>query len=353
VKQLGIIGAGAIGLKHAEAAREAGAAVRWVVDVNLEKARALAEKFGGEPCESIAPAINDPATDAIIVGVPNHLHREFAVASLDAGKDVLLEKPMALNAAECAQINAAAVRNDRVLQLGFAHRYTAVGRLARQIVDEGRLGEIYHAQAHLHLRRGVPGLGKWFTTKSISGGGALIDVGVHLIDLSLWILGHPEVVDVNGQVYSTFGRRMRDYVYKDMWAGPPDWDGVCDVEDAAHALVRFRNGSTLDLNVAWAGNFPEQAMPVSMMGFFGDRGGMTFELFGDHANVTSERDGALIDERFEAPAAELYRDQLAAFLQSMETRQVTGATGSDGEVVQRIVDDIYRSSLPRPVALQA
>ena len=353
MKQIGIIGAGAIGLKHAEAAQQIGATIRCVADINLQKAVDLAEKFGGQPCEAAATAINDAETDAIIIGVPNHLHHEFAIAALEAGKDVLLEKPMAMSAAECAEINAVAARTGRMLQIGFAHRYTAVGRLARQIVDEGRLGEIYHAKAHLHFRRNVPGLGKWFTTKSISGGGALIDVGVHLLDLALWILGHPQVADVNGQVYANFGRRMRGYVFENMWAGPPDWDGVCDVEDAAHALVRFDNGATLDLNVAWAGNFPESSIPTSLMGFFGERGGMTFELFGDHATVTSERDGAVVDERIEAPTADFYRDQLADFFGSLENRRIAGPTGQDGETVQRIVDAIYRGSLPRPVMVGA
>jgi predicted dehydrogenase len=353
VKQIGIIGAGAIGQKHAEAAREAGAAVRWIADTNLAKAAELAEKFGGAPCDSADTVLNDAAVDAIVIGVPNRLHHPLAIAALEAGKDLLLEKPMALSASQCEEINDVATRTGRIVQIGFVHRYTAVGKLARQVVDEGRLGQIYHAKAHLHIRRGVPGLGKWFTTKSVAGGGALIDVGVHLIDLALSTLGYPEVADVSGQVYSTFGRRMKGYVYENMWAGPPDWDGVCDVEDAAHAFVRFRNGATLELDVAWAGNFPEPSIPASLMGFFGDAGGMTFELFGDHAKLTSERDGALVDERLEAPAAEPFRDQFADFLRSIETREVTGADGCEGEVVQRIVDEIYLNSLPQPAAAEA
>jgi predicted dehydrogenase len=350
VKQFGIIGAGAIGLKHAEAARDVGASVRWIADTDFPRAVDVAEKFGGTPCDSAATVLADPAIDAVVIGVPNHSHHPLAIAALEAGKDVLLEKPMALTAQQCHEINDVAARTGRILQIGFVHRYTAVGRLAKQIVNEGRLGNIYHSKAHLHVRRGVPGLGKWFTTKSASGGGALIDLGVHLIDLAMSTLGFPEVADVNGQVYSTFGRRMRGYVYENMWAGPPDWDGVCDVEDAAHAFVRFRNGATLELDVAWAGNFPEPSIPTSLMGFFGDAGGMTFELFGDHAKLTTERDGAIIDERVEAPAAELYRDQFADFMRSLETRQIGGATGQDGAVVQGIVDEIYRNSMPRAIA---
>ena len=353
MKQIGIIGAGAIGQKHAEAACDAGASVRWIADTNLARAAELAEKFGGAACDDVAAVLSDAAVDAVVIGVPNRLHHPLAIAALEAGKDLLLEKPMALSADQCEEINDVAARCGRIVQIGFVHRYTAVGRLARQVVGEGRLGHIYHAKAHLHIRRGVPGLGKWFTTKSDAGGGALIDVGVHLIDLALSPLGYPEVADVSGQVHSTFGRRMKDYVYENMWAGPPDWNGVCDVEDAAHAFVRFRNGATLELDVAWAGNFPETSIPSSLMGFFGEAGGMTFELFGDYATLTTERDGTLVDERLEAPSAEPFRDQFADFLQSIETREVKGANGCQGEVVQRIVDEIYLNSLPQTTAVEA
>ena len=129
--------------------------------------------------------------------------------------------------------------------------------------------------------------------------------------------------------------------------------GLKLVEDAAHAFLRFRNGATLELDVAWAGNFPEKSIPASLMGFFGDAGGMTFELFGDHATLTTERDGALVDERLEAPAAEPFRDQFVDFLQSLDTRRLTGANGCEGAVVQRIVDEIYLNSLPQRSAVEA
>ncbi|MBX3433732.1 MAG: Gfo/Idh/MocA family oxidoreductase [Pirellulales bacterium] len=344
---LGIIGAGAIGRKHAEAARKVGVAVRWVVDPCRERAEDLAAKCGAEPLASPELLWGDAAVGAVIVGAPNKWHAELAVAALEAGKDVLLEKPMGTSVAECRRINAAAQAGDRVLQLGFVHRYTGVGRTAERLARAGACGEIYHARAQLRLRRGVPGLGKWFTTKEIAGGGALIDVGVHLVDLALHVLGYPEIREVMGQTYATFGRWMRDYVYQDMWAGPPDYDGVCDVEDAAHAFIRFVSGATLALDVAWAGNFPEASVPASSMGFFGDRGGMAFELFGNHVDLTREVDGAVADERIDAPETDFYYDQLVDFLEAVATRRVAGASGLHGERVQSIVESIYADSIDR------
>ena len=101
---------------------------------------------------------------------------------------------------------------------------------AKELADGQHCGRIYHAKAHLYQRRGIPGLGGWFTTKEQAGGGALIDLGVHLLDLSLFVLGHPQPKEVLGQVYGVFGRRMQDYIFENMWAGPPNFNGVCDVE---------------------------------------------------------------------------------------------------------------------------
>lgn len=344
--KIGIIGAGAVGQKHVEAAVETKTVVKWVADTNVARAEQLAAQCGAISCVSANTILSDHEVDAVVIAVPNRFHQTLAVAALEAGKDVLLEKPMALSAHQCAVINDVAQRHGRMLQIGFVHRYTAVGRFAKQLAVEGRLGRIYHAKAQLHLRRGVPGLGRWFTTKASSGGGSLIDLGVHLVDLSLHILGYPAVSDVSGQVYSNFGRRMKGYVFESMWAGPPDLEGVCDVEDSAHALVRFKNGVTLELDVAWAGNFPQASMPPSFMGFFGDDGGMTFELFGDHVQLSQEQDGELIDQRLAAPETYMFRDQLSDFVRSVETREPLGASGAEGQAVQSIIDDVYRSSMP-------
>lgn len=342
---LAVIGAGSIGEKHAQAARAVGAELIYVVDQDRGRAENLAPKYGAAPVSDVEAAFGDPRVDGVVICVPNCFHRDLAIAAMRSGKDVLLEKPMALREVQCQEINDVARATARVLQIGFVHRYTAVGRLAKQIAAAGTLGDVYHAQAHLHLRRGVPGLGKWFTTKRLSGGGALIDVGVHLVDLALHVLGFPPIESVHGQVYAKFGARMDGYVYDNMWAGPPDHQGVFDVEDSAVAFVRFADGTTLDLQVAWAGNFPQASLPASMMGFFGERGGMTFELFGDHIQQVREQVRSVVDEKLVAPETDPFRDQLQDFLTGIETRQVCGPSGEQGQIVQSVVDAVYRSSL--------
>lgn len=341
-----IVGAGSIGQKHALAAKAAGACVGYVIDPDQQRAKALADEIGAEHATDVAAALGDPAVDSIVVCVPNCFHKDLAIEAMQAGRHVLLEKPMALNESECQEVNDVAEATGRVLQLAFVHRYTGVGQVAKQVVAAGTLGTVYHAKAHLHFRRGVPGLGKWFTNRRLSGGGALIDVGVHLVDLAMHVLDFPEVESVSGQVYAKFGSKMDRYVYDNMWAGPPNLQGVFDVEDSAHAFVRFANGSTLDLHVAWAGNFPETSVPTSMMGFFGERGGITFELFGDHVNQSFEEAGALVDTRLTVPDTDPFRDQFVDFLKGIESGSCCGPSGLQGQVDQSIVDAIYQASVP-------
>ena len=344
---LAIIGAGSIGAKHAEAAAQAGLRIGGIVDMDPLRAAELAATCNAPHSTEAATLFQDPSIQAVVICVPNRFHKQLAIAALRAGKDVLLEKPMALCESECHEIADVARSTGRLVQMGFVHRYTAVGKLAHEVIEHNRLGSIYHVTAQVNLRRSVPGLGKWFTTKELSGGGALIDIGVHLLDLSLYLLGYPEVADVHGQVHSVFGRRMREYAYEHMWAGPPNHDGICDVEDSAHAFIRFRNGATLDLHVAWAGNFPEPSMPSTLMGFFGERGGMTFPLFGDHVNLTYEKGGEVVDEHMSAPETMPFRDQLLDFAKGIEVREVQGAGVREGTIVQSIVDRVYGSSIPQ------
>ncbi len=350
--KIGIIGAGAIAKKHAEAALKAGAEVGWVVDINPVLGHKLAAEYGAHYAESPEALWQDRSTPAVVIGVPNWLHKPFTIAALSAGKDVLLEKPMALNVQECHAISQAAEVHNRVLQVGYVHRYTGVGRIAHALVQEGKIGDAYHARANLFLRREVPGLGKWFTTKKFSGGGALIDVGVHLIDLALYLLDFPEPVQVLGQTYENFGRRMKDYDYEDMWGGPPNYDGVCNVEDAAEALIKFSGGTTLEIHVAWAGNYPSKMIPVSQMVVLGDRGGLAFELFGSEVHLTQQQHGKLVDTTLQIKEDDFFLMQFQDFLQSIALREVQGANAQQATAVQTLVEAIYESSrASEPVAM--
>ena len=341
--RLGIVGAGSIGKTHAQAARRLGLDLVCVADVNGEAAQRLAESEGIErSTDDPQQLLASPDIQAVVIGVPNRFHKDLAIAALDAGKDVLLEKPMGLNADECRAINAAADRSDRMLQMGFVRRYTAAVSAARRYIDAGRLGKIYHVEASQCRRRGIPGLGGWFTTKALAGGGALIDLGVHVIDTVLYLMGDARPVRVSGKVYANFGPRMRDYTYENMWAGPPNFEGTFDVEDAAHAFVRFENGATFTLAVTWAGNTRDD-VPKGIT-LLGDQAGLSLGPGADALRIVTEDEGHNVDIVPKLVSNNGFEEQLKAFTHSVETRTPPHADGRSGQLVQSVIDAVYRSS---------
>ena len=341
--KLGIVGAGGIGRTHLQAAKRAGVEVACVADVNGAAAAKLAANEGvarhtADPDEMFAM----PDVAGVIIGVPNKFHKDVAITALKAGKDVLLEKPMAMSTAECRAVNEVQRQTKQLLQIGFVRRYMAATVAAKDFINAGKLGTIYHAKAAWYRRRGIPGLGGWFTTKALSGGGPLIDLGVHLIDNVLYLMGYPKVVRVSGKTFSHFGKRMKGYAYESMWAGPPRYDGVFDVEDAAQALIRFDTGATFELNVTWAANVPDD-MPNAIW-LMGDKAGLWYPHSADKLNLITEEQGRNVDMTVKLPQANGFDEQIRAFVRNIETREQPHASGSNGETVQRIIDAIYESS---------
>lgn len=343
--KIGIIGAGAIGRVHTQAFKRNGYDIIAVGDTNPPVATALIESESLTHATAGLPesVLDNKDVQGVVVCVPNKFHMPVAIAAMEAGKHVLVEKPMGLNSAQCREMIAVAQKQRCVLQVGFVHRYSTVGVAAKHFIDAGRLGEIYHMKANYYRRRGIPGLGGWFTTRSLSGGGPMIDLGVHVIDLITYLAGQPEALRASGKVYDHFGKRMKDYVFENMWAGPPKLDGVFDVEDSAHALVRLAGGITLEINVTWAGNFPEESVK-NTMAILGTRGGIAFELSGKEITLATEEERHNVDLKPKLREQNPWDGQTRAFAQAIETGEVGHADGQSGLYVQSILDAIYASS---------
>jgi predicted dehydrogenase len=350
--RLGIIGSGSIGNVHARAAARNGVAVVGAWDANAASAEGLARAMAaaGQPTQaspSLADLLRRPDVDAVAIATPNFLHAEHAIAALLSGKHVLLEKPMAMDEAECLRIAEAAERSRRTVQVGFVCRGTPTVAAAKAFASAGRLGRVYHAKCSLYRRRGIPGLGGWFTTKAKSGGGPLIDLGVHVLDVVLHLVGHPKATRVSGSCTSTFGHPIAGYRFVDMWAGPPKPDGTFDVEDQATALIRFEGGLTVELNVSWAMNAPEGALKDGIV-ILGDRGGISLEVLGSNCTLATEEDGRIVDVKaLVEPGDALdhaWDRQYRQFRDAVERGVAPHASAADAVALQRIVDGIYRSS---------
>jgi len=344
---IGIIGCGGIGDVHAQAATRAGLPIVAVWDIKPERAEQFAAAHGARACASIDDLLAIKEIAAVAVCVPNDQHHPCAMKALAAGKHVLLEKPMAMDVAQCDEIATAATRARTALQIGFVCRGSPAARCVKAFIDAGRFGRIEHIKCALYRRRGIPGLGGWFTTKARSGGGPLIDLGVHMLDLSLWLAGSPRPLRASGATSRGLGAAMQGYTYTWMWAGPPKYDGVCDVEDSATALVRCEGGLTIEMNVTWAANLPDGHLKDGLC-VIGSKAGAAFQVFGKEVSIATEEEGHLVDLKphfvAEDPERQMWDEQYRQFIDAVEGRAKPHADAAAGRRVQALVEAIYRSA---------
>ena len=249
--RVGVVGLG-IGRLHLDAFQKLpGVQIVGAADVDVARLEAMGATYQiPHLYHDYRELIAHEDVDAISICTPNALHAPIATAALRAGKHVLCEKPMARTAAEAASMVAAAREAGRVLDVVFNHRRRGEVEVLKRYIDEGTLGRIYYAKARWWRRNGIPGLGSWFTKQALAGGGPLIDLGVHILDMVLYLLGEPEVLSVNAATYAELGPRgigdNGNFGQKMLVA--PGYE----VEDLASAFIRLTDGGTLVLETSWA-----------------------------------------------------------------------------------------------------
>ncbi|HEY0471027.1 MAG TPA: Gfo/Idh/MocA family oxidoreductase [Kribbella sp.] len=190
--------------------------------------------------------------DAVSIATPTQLHAPIALAALDRGLHVLCEKPLARTVAEGTAMVQAAEKAGKVLKVVFNHRQRGDVAALKHQIDEGQLGRIYYAKAHWMRRNGIPGMGGWFTNRELSGGGPLIDLGVHILDLALHLLNEPQVETVSASTFAELGPRGRGGEVSQTLATMTALGSAFEVEDLATAYLRLEGGGALQLEVSWA-----------------------------------------------------------------------------------------------------
>ncbi|MEI8196068.1 MAG: Gfo/Idh/MocA family oxidoreductase [Phycisphaerae bacterium] len=234
--------------------------------------------------------------DAINICTSNRFHSEIAIAALKAGLHVFTEKPDAINAAEAKKMAQAAAASGKTLMAMRNNRFRPEAQFLKRFIAEGQAGDLYTGRCGWIRRRGIPGKGGWFTTKELSGGGPLIDLGVHMVDLAIWLMGNPRPVSVVGATYNKFANaNLSDSVHSNF--GEAKSDGVFDVEDLATGFIRFANGATLQIEFSWASNIVEE---VNFVELRGSKAGFT--LRHDDLGVYTEVAGVLCDLKPRIPA---------------------------------------------------
>jgi len=284
------------------------------------------------------------ALDVVSIATPNKFHLPLTLAALEAGCHVLCEKPMAMSAAEGRQMISAAERVGKRLMINFSYRFTQQSQALKAQVETGILGDVYFGRTLWHRRRGIPKLGGWFSTKALSGGGPLIDLGVHRLDLALWLMGYPKPVWVLGSTYNALGTRIAE-----------EQGAVYDVEDLAVAMIKFENGATLELEASWAANVQEKEWMETRL--FGTRAGLVQrnrnETYEFEAEIYLEGAGGHYDLALHRPTQPA-RSAMWNLIESIVQDTPHPAPGSEGLLVMEILDAIYESAeLGRPVQIGA
>ena len=335
---IGIIGAGWPGQMHALAARACPEANLYAcADVDDERRAAFAKDYAPEKSYvDYHDLLQDRHVDAAIICLPNFLHFPASLAALEAGKHVLCEKPPTMNAPEMKVLREEAARRNLIYFFSRQFRFTPAMRLARQAVEKGRLGKIYHAKATFVRSRGIPvGIGDWFTEKKRSGGGALIDIGIHALDSVWYLMGAPRPVSVNAQVFRNFEHLVKVPVF--------------DVEDAAFAFIRFGNGAVVHLETSWAGNLTDAIPPRK---YFGQEL-VNSTVYGTKASVRlnpltlfEDRDGELVTVPLKAKEDEPggFELQLRNFVASINGEAEPVNNADQAVALMEMIDAIYGSS---------
>lgn len=338
---IGIVGLGAIGQVHIKRFSELPTAeVVAVADLDVELLNRTGAEYGVDnKYTDASDLVDDPAVDAVVVCVPNYLHAEISKMALEHGKHVLCEKPMALNAAQAEDMVRAADDNDRTLMIAQCWRFKPQSLVLKDMIEQGVFGDIYHAQVVLQRRRGIPGLGGWFTTKEKSGGGPLIDIGVHVIDMTLHMMGYPNALRASAATYAKFGTAA-DYNYVSMWAEESSVKGgTFDVEDYATALVRLEGGKTLSLECSWAANLGDEQLFSLILGT--DRGA---KISGSGLEVYGEDAGYITDFKPKYKETDAYLNQARHFVEAVVGGHEPQASGREVLKLQKLIDTIYCSA---------
>ncbi|MCL2834336.1 MAG: Gfo/Idh/MocA family oxidoreductase [Treponema sp.] len=313
--------------------------IKYAVDLIKERAEAACKNFGAKQAlVDYKIALADREVDAVYVLTPNFSHYTITMDALRAGKHVFCEKPITVSYPLSKEMADESKKQNKVLNIGVCNRYHKSVELIREYVQQGRLGDLYHIYCSFRNYRSIPGLGGAFTSKEKSGGGVLIDWGIHFLDLILYITG-AKIRTVTANTYNKLGTDIKSYVFKDMWAGPPVPDGVCDVDDMVTGFIRT-NGASISFNGAWAQNIDQNEMFID---FMGDKGGIRL-IYGKDFTFYTTSDGVLQAVKPDYKIPNMYEREDLRFMEAIRSGLKTRSHIDNVLESARLLDAIYESA---------
>ncbi|WP_239618557.1 Gfo/Idh/MocA family protein [Cohnella mopanensis] len=341
--RVGVIGTGSISEMHLNSySSHPGAVIAAICDANETRARQVAEKYGADKTYTdYEELLADPDIDAVSICTWNNTHAPISIAALKAGKHVLVEKPLCRTVEEALEVERTVRSTGKLLQVGVVRRYDDNVQMIREFAANGEFGELYYAKASMIRRHGNPG--GWFADVERSGGGPLIDIGVHVIDLCWYLMGRPKAVTVSANTYKKLGNRSNVQYLSHYKAA--DYDATKNtVEDMANAIIRFENGASLMVDVSYSLHAKQDEGYVKL---YGDKGG--FEIDPAIAIVTEKHNTILnIQPQTDSLAGfqfeSAFRNEINHFVECI----VNGATPispvEDGVEMMKILCAVYESA---------
>lgn len=317
------------------------AEIIYFCDIIPERAENAVKKYNcGKAITDYHDAINDPEIDAISVCTPNNMHAQISIDALNAGKQVLCEKPSARTYAEAKLMLEAQAKTGNMLSIGVVNRFNAGVNKIKELIDGGELGEIYHVYVSFRAQRSIPGLGGAFTTKAIAGGGVLIDWGVHYLDIVMYCLSDPAIKTVSGKGFCKLAKNMKEYEYTDMWAeNTKDLNGVYDVDDFITGFIRTA-GSTITLNGAWAQNI---GVSETYIDFIGTKAGIRLQ-YGADFELYKINDGKLKGISFEYEKWDMFQQEIDSFVDTVKTKKKLPSNIETVIITNGMMQALYDSS---------
>lgn len=341
--KVAVIGCGGISQVHLDAyQKNPKVEIYALCDIDEKQVIKRGEEYGVNrrylDCETMLKEL--PEIDAVSVCTWNSAHAPCTIAALKAGKHVLCEKPMAMNAIEAEKMMAAAKEAGKLLMIGFVRRFGNDCAILSDLIADDQFGEIYYAKATYLRRNGNPG--GWFGDKDRSGGGPLIDLGVHVIDLTRYLMGNHKPVSVYGATFQKLYNRKEikgSGGYKSVSAGQDD---VCNVEDAVTALIRFDNGSVISVEASFSLNLEKDRGDIE---FFGTKAGAKLS---PELRIFSTMSNYMTNVELTVPTAlsfgGLFENEINHFIDCVTDGIPCRNPAEDGVILMKILDAIYESA---------
>ena len=343
MKTIAIIGCGRIACNaHMPAlSKIEGVRVKYACDLIIEKAQKFKDEYSfvENAITDYKIAINDSEVEAVFVLTPNYAHYTVTIDALNAGKHVFCEKPIATNYALSKEMADTAEKCGKILNIGVCNRYHKSVEMLEEMNRKGEFGNLYHICCSFRRFRAIPGLGGAFTDSKQSGGGVLIDWGIHFLDLILYILGGAKVKNVTCDTYNGTAKDMKEYKYESMWAEDTAdiENGVNDVEDFVTGYVRT-DKATISFNGAWAQNINNDEMLID---FLGDKCGARLQYCGKF-EIYDAKTLKTITPEYDIP--DMYECEDRAFFESIDT----GVKNKNNIVnileSMKLLDSLYESA---------